>query len=50
MNINEYSFISQLSFENPYKILHDIFYDIEDNLASVSVKLITGVYDKEIKL
>jgi len=50
MNINEYSFISRLSFEDPYKILHDVFYDIEDNLTSVSAKLITGIYDTENKL
>ncbi|KAG4096144.1 hypothetical protein H8356DRAFT_1426531 [Neocallimastix lanati (nom. inval.)] len=42
MNIKEYSFISRLSFEDPYIILHDFFYDIDDNLTSVSSKLITG--------
>ncbi|KAL6598903.1 hypothetical protein U3516DRAFT_846173 [Neocallimastix sp. 'constans'] len=42
-------FISQLSFEDPYKILQDVFYNIGDNQTIVSAKIITGIYDKETK-
>jgi RNA polymerase Rpb1, domain 5. len=45
MNSADYSFISQLSFEDPYHVLLDVFYGVEDNLSSVSSKLITGISD-----
>jgi len=39
-----------LSFEDLYEMLKDVFYDIEDNLASVHAKIITEIYDEETKL
>ena len=45
MKNGDYSFISQLSFENPYSVIQDVVYGTEDNLTSVSSKLITGIYN-----
>jgi len=45
MKNNNYSFISQLSFEDPYSVIQDVVYGTEDNLSSVSSKLITGIYN-----
>jgi len=44
MKSNDYSFISQLSFEDPYSVIQDVLYGIEDKLTSISAKLITGIY------
>jgi len=45
MTSDDYSFISQLSFEDPYNIIQDVLYGIEDKITSVSAKLITGIYE-----
>jgi len=45
MKNGNYSFISQLSFEDPYSVIQDVVYGTEDNLTSVSSKLITGIYN-----
>jgi len=45
MKNNNYSFIFQLSFEDPYSVIQDVVYGTEDNLTSVSSKLITGIYN-----
>jgi len=47
MRNNDYSFISQLSFEDPYNVIQDVLYGVEDNLTSISSKLITGIYNNE---
>ncbi|ORX73451.1 hypothetical protein BCR32DRAFT_249935 [Anaeromyces robustus] len=48
MKNSDYSFISQLSFEDPYSVIQNILYGVEDNLSSVSAKLITGIYNDKI--
>ena len=48
MKNDDYSFISKLSFEDPYNFLGNILYDVEDNLSSVSAKIITGIYNDKI--
>ncbi|ORX41413.1 hypothetical protein BCR36DRAFT_311594 [Piromyces finnis] len=45
MKKGNYSFISQLSFEDPYSVIQNIFYGVEDRLTSISSKLITGIYN-----
>ncbi|OUM56560.1 hypothetical protein PIROE2DRAFT_18780 [Piromyces sp. E2] len=47
MKKGNYSFISQLSFEDPYSVIQDVVYGIEDNITSISSKLITGIYINE---
>jgi len=47
MRNNDYSFISQLSFEDPYNVIQDVLYGVEDNLTSISSKLITGIYNND---
>ncbi|OUM57118.1 hypothetical protein PIROE2DRAFT_65183 [Piromyces sp. E2] len=47
MKNGNYSFISQLSFEDPYSVIQDVVYGIEDNITSISSKLITGIYINE---
>lgn len=44
MKKSNYSFISQLSFEDPYSVIQNIFYGVEDKLTSISSKIITGIY------
>ncbi|ORX83840.1 hypothetical protein BCR32DRAFT_277662 [Anaeromyces robustus] len=39
--INNYPFISQLSFEDPFNIIRTVLCGVEDNLSTISVKLIT---------
>ena len=36
----DYSFISKLSYEDPYSVLENILYGFEDSLSSVSGKLL----------
>jgi len=45
MKKSNYSFISQLSFEDPYSVIQDVVYGTKDNLMSISSKLITGIYN-----
>jgi len=45
MKNGDYSFISQLFYEDPYSVIQDVVYVTEDNLTSVSSKLITGIYN-----
>jgi len=47
MKNNNYSFISQLSFEDPYSVIQDVVYGAKDSLTSISSKLITGMYDDD---
>jgi len=48
MKNDDYSFISKLSFEDPYSVMQNILYGVEDNLSSVSAKIITGIYNDKI--
>ncbi|ORX78477.1 beta and beta-prime subunits of DNA dependent RNA-polymerase [Anaeromyces robustus] len=48
MRNNNYPFISQLSFEDPLNIIRTVLYGVEDNLSTVSAKLITGIYNDKI--
>ncbi|KAG4082836.1 hypothetical protein H8356DRAFT_1299623 [Neocallimastix lanati (nom. inval.)] len=48
MKNDDYSFISKLSFEDPYSVLENILYGVEDSLSSVSAKIITGIYNDKI--
>ncbi|ORX51836.1 hypothetical protein BCR36DRAFT_38722 [Piromyces finnis] len=47
MKNGNYSFISRLSFEDPFRIIQDVFYGVRDDLISISSKLITGIYNDE---
>ncbi|KAG4081637.1 beta and beta-prime subunits of DNA dependent RNA-polymerase [Neocallimastix lanati (nom. inval.)] len=48
MKNDDYSFISKLSFEDPYSVLENILYGVKDSLSSVSAKIITGIYNGKI--
>ena len=48
MKNDDYSFISKLSFEDPYSVLENILYGVKDSLSSVSAKIITGIYNDKI--
>jgi len=48
MKNDDYSLISKLSFEDPYSVLGNILYGVEDSLSSVSAKIITGIYNDKI--
>ncbi|ORX42239.1 hypothetical protein BCR36DRAFT_249689, partial [Piromyces finnis] len=47
MRNGDYSFISRLSFEDPFRVIQDVFYGVKDDLTSISSKLITGIYNDE---
>ncbi|ORX41974.1 hypothetical protein BCR36DRAFT_465984, partial [Piromyces finnis] len=47
MENGNYSFISRLSFEDPFRVIQDVFYSVRDDLTSISPKLIIGIYNDE---